>query len=530
MKSEGSETDPIPNESNPRAGGDDAANFFGADDDDWGTGFSYLGFRDEPLDEAADEDENLVPIVLPEPPVAKAKTGKAKKPKVAETWHPELDKAMEVVVAEPEDKETAEVDLTTEVDPEPEPVLNLDPEPAADTEAVGDPELSFDLEPEPETPPDPEADPEPVQPIVFPEAETAAESPQIELLSTIPAPPAWPGKAVKTRRRKPVLPALALVAVLLAFGGGYLLGVNKEPSLADGLGLQHSADSAPQIVETYLEALAKGDADAARKIAGASSSEVLLSSEVLRRSNEKAPITNVSVGEGVVDGDEIAVPAKFKVGDTAIDRTFSLRNTSAGWQLYDGLVAVSVPSLAGYGALFNETVLDSAETRVFPGVYAVGLSDADFELNVGTDADAMLIASPEQAVALRDLQPRLTPESTARYTEMVRSSLDECLAQTSLTTPCGLDVSAKLKDGSTPIDGTVERTLDSEGSAALDALVVQLDSESPGTVFSIPNVQVKTRLEAENSGSRVSGELLYGGQLLSPHVDFSEDSPVVVWK
>ncbi|QIM19194.1 hypothetical protein G7066_12590 [Leucobacter coleopterorum] len=44
------------------------------------------------------------------------------------------------------------------------------------------------------------------------------------------------------------------------------------------------------------------------------------------------------------------------------------------------------------------------------------------------------------------------------------------------------------------------------------------------------NAQVKTRLEAENNGSRVSGELLYGGQLLTPYVDFTADSPAVVWK
>jgi hypothetical protein len=321
---------------------------------------------------------------------------------------------------------------------------------------------------------------------------------------------------------------LAIVAVLVAFGGGYAVRAVTTPAATEALGQQQPLEAAPELVQTYLEALAAGDAETARSITGASESETMLSSEVLKQSNELAPMSAISVGEAAANGDEAEVSASFALGEATMDRTFRLRNTSAGWQLADGLVPLSVPALAGFGAQINGAELSGTEVRVFPGMYRLALGSSAFTL--GADAETVMITDAEQALAVRQLQPKLTDDASAKYVELVRASLNECLALTDLATPCGLDVSARLKDGATPVEGTAKRSLDSEGEAALDALVIQMDPAAAGTVFSILNIQVKTRLEAENNGSRVSGELLYGGQLLSPRVDFTAETPVVVWQ
>ncbi|QIK62889.1 hypothetical protein G7068_06520 [Leucobacter viscericola] len=521
----------------------------GADsDDEWESPFPYLGFTDLPSETPEDDSEptdtapvntveELTPIVLPEPILSEPVVAEpvVVEPDVVdmaavESTFVESD-VVESEAVEPASFESGAVEsgtVETEYDEPvlPEPVLPEYVAPEVVAPEIGD---SADwLEQKIAA-----ADPEPAiqEPLAFDSPETAqpeAAQPNPELLTAIPAPPSWPSATTKARRKRPVGLVVAILAVLLAFGGGYALRAVMTPSSTDGMGMQHSVKSAPKTVEAYLNALASGDASTARKIVGAGTTEPLLGDDVLKKSNELAPISNVSVGAGTADGEQVEVAAKFTVGDTPVERTFRLWNTSGGWQLNDGLIPVSLTSLDGFGVTLNGVAPKQAEARVFPGMYQVGLSEEAFALS--SDADAILIATPEQGAALGALQPTPTPDTSARFTQMVRSSLEECVAMTSLVTPCGLDVSAKLNDGATPIEGTVRRSLDDEGKASLDALVVQLDGASPGTTYSVLNTQVKTRLEAENNGSRVAGELLYGGQLLTPYVDFTADSPVVVWK
>ncbi|QIM19195.1 hypothetical protein G7066_12595 [Leucobacter coleopterorum] len=378
-------------------------------DDEWESPFPYLGFTDPQSETQEDETEltdtppvnaveEVTPIVLPEP-----------------------------VLPEPVTPEPSPIENDHSADWFERAITAADPEPTVQEPAPL--EQTEPVEPDATQPEVPQPDP--------------------ELLTSIPAPPSWPSPATKARRKRPVGLVVAVLAVLLAFGGGYALRAVMAPSVVDAMGMQQSIKAAPKTVKTYLDALASGDAETARKIVGAGPTEPLLSEEVLKRSNELAPFSNVSVGEPVESGEQVEVPAKFTVGDTPVERTFRLWNTSGGWQLNDGLIPVPLSSLNGFGVTLNGVAPEQAEARVFPGTYQLGLNQDAFVF--GTDADVMLIATPEQAAALGALQPTATPDTTARFSDMVRASLDECIAMTTLATPCGLDVSAKLNDGATPL-------------------------------------------------------------------------------
>jgi hypothetical protein len=101
---------------------------------------------------------------------------------------------------------------------------------------------------------------------------------------------------------------------------------------------------------------------------------------------------------------------------------------------------------------------------------------------------------------------------------------------TALTTPCGLDVSEELNDGSIPVPDTAQRTLTPEGDAALKKLEPTSSYEAPSLVSANDYIRITTTIEADRDGERVSGELLFGGDLRRPYVDFAEDQLEVVWQ
>lgn len=531
---------PLPPKASPAPSGNEANPAYGS-----GSSLDPLSTEVSESSESSELSEPLEAIVLPEPTVAWPERSTFSAEKYLESLFGRngagAGASMDAgASASAEEDTSADQDTSAGADEDSDASVDVAADVAAAAEVAADAATSVDASAEAEAPlealplpaelpevemtHDPETASVPLGPVMEPEVpqEDAPSLPEI------PAMPAWTAPAEKAQRKKPLAFIGAVVAVILAFGGGYAVRAFTAPSAGEVHGKQNPVADAPKVVEAYLEALASGDAETARRITGASSSETLLSDKVLKRSLELAPISSVSVGKGKADGDEAEVSAKFRVGETNVDRSFRLRNTSGGWQLFDGLVSVSLPALNSLGVQLNGAKPNTVETRVFPGTYQLALSNSAFALN--SKSDVWTIATAEQASELRDVQPKLTEEASARYVELVKGSLNACLALTELVTPCGLDVSARLKDGSTPIEGTVQRSLDNEGQAALDSLVIQTDPAAAATVFSTLNIQVKTRLEAENNGSRVSGELLYGGQLLSPHVDFTAENPTVVWQ
>lgn len=350
-----------------------------------------------------------------------------------------------------------------------------------------------------------------------------------------PAYPGAPGLAGAPTKKK----GLSTGAIIGIVGGGVLLLLVILAiiifSIVRGSGGSASGSSGSSdpaaVVEEYLTALAENDADTARKLTGGTTSDKLLTQEVLEYSNEVAPITNIVVdAEGVIDGeyDEAVVSASYQIGDETVSRDFTVWQFSDHAEISDGIMHVSLGQFEGLDPALNGVAVGPDSLAIFPVAYDVTLENENFAV---TGAEQpIVITSNEDTNGFYELQPTLTDEATAEFRELVRASLTECLASTSLNTPCGMDVSAPFNGGEVAIDGTVVRTLSAEGDAALNALEPRSDYDNPLVVTSSDYIQVSITVDAEKDGMRGTGDVLFGADLLSPTVDFSADSPQVVWR
>lgn len=319
---------------------------------------------------------------------------------------------------------------------------------------------------------------------------------------------------------------VAIVLVVAIFG---MLASSGASTSADPAAPE---DTAAGAVEGFLTALAEGDAETAARLAGADPDDPVLSEEVLDRSLELAPISGIEVEDLDEEGAyRHMVRASFEIGAHSASRSFTVWHTREGWDIDDALVALPLFELEGLGLEVNGAATLDGYPSVFPGAYEIGVENDAFEV-VAQDAPIGVVAvvSRDDVDPLFSVDARLTEESTETFRSLVRASLEECLAMTGLSTPCGLDVSDPLADGAIPIDGTAQRSLTEEGELALDELSPSPDHERPGKMISYDYITVHTRIEADRGGETVSGTLYSSGELLRPSVDFSEEEPTVSWE
>ncbi|QIK64472.1 hypothetical protein G7068_15585 [Leucobacter viscericola] len=313
---------------------------------------------------------------------------------------------------------------------------------------------------------------------------------------------------------------------LIAFGA-FVSSVSGSSGSSDYAG-EEPLGSPGDIVEEYLNALADGDAATARDIVGETSSNSMLSDEVLKKSLELAPMTNISVDEDSIqkDYDEATVSASFDLGDKTITRDFTVWNNYDGeWELSDGLVDVSLSSFKSLGPIFNGVKITDDYVMVFPGTYEVDMSVEAFTID--SDSNRVTLADDSGYSSDNNFTPVLTEKASKLFTELVSNSLKECLALNTLKTPCGNNVDAKLADGSTVADGDIKRTLTTEGVADLQALKPRPDWQVPTSVSAPALVDIDVSLTNENDKR---SRWMFGGRLLTPTVDFAAENPTVTWK
>lgn len=325
--------------------------------------------------------------------------------------------------------------------------------------------------------------------------------------------------------------AAVLVVLIVLLSAVASIAGNRpgaEPAAAgDG-----SADTPEAAVESFLTALADGDAETAARLAAAESNEPLLTDEVLARSLELAPITGIAVESGEHDDSMRAVVnATFRIGDRTVHRDFTAWQASGDWELSDALVALPLPGLDGLEPTVNGAPAGIDRPLVFPGAYEIGLGGHAFELAVDdAPLDVLSVATSEDTTPLYSAEPRLTEARADEFRALVRASLEECLAMPQLSTPCGLDASETLDDGAVPVEGSAQRALTAEGDRALDALTPEPDYGDLRRVTTYDYVSVSTHIEADRGGELISGTLYSSGDLLQPYVDFSGDDPRVTWE
>ncbi|GAA2839252.1 hypothetical protein GCM10010471_21790 [Leucobacter komagatae] len=393
-------------------------------------------------------------------------------------------------------------------------------------------------------------------------------------------PPGVPhGPAPQGPRRKLSRGALigiisGAVALVLLIGGS-IIGV------AASIGARSTPETrAVAAVEEYLTALSESDAEAALEYVDASGQvRKLLTDKVLQRSNELAPISGITVSPETKSGRseyDVTVSVSFQAGGDTVKRTFDVYSYSEeSVRISDGLDLISdTYGYDGLGLQVNGVELEAESYPVFPGSYDFTLANPYFtfdtsklnanhpsdepaeapETDAETTAAALSIqtAKAEKPVKatqnaeaegtlikmytkddtemLFTMSPKLTPEGEQTFRDLVRESLNACIADTSLKTACGMDLSGEFQDGIIPTEGTAHRTLPAESDALLNELTPVLDFENPAVVSTYDYLRVDTTIEGELDGQRGKAEILFGGDPGSPSVDFGQDPPVVSWR
>lgn len=294
-----------------------------------------------------------------------------------------------------------------------------------------------------------------------------------------------------------------------------------------------SADEPPasELAEKYLRALAEGDADTALSLVsiGLSGNENHLTNEVLSASLSKAPVESIAVEEVTSTSGSAEVPVAFTIGGQPVAQTLTIHDMKdEGRRITNGVYSVELPTLQGLEPSVNG-VPAGANFTVFPGSYAIELGVDEFSLP--KDAQQVTIASSEQSIAVTQVRPELSEDGLKEFRSLIRSSFEECLAMTDLSTPCGMDITdVNLPAGYTPVPDSVKRTLTPEGDKKLGELEAKFDSMNPTVVSGLGGINVDITFEADKGGTRVPYETFGPTGQKQPSVDFGTDAPKVEWK
>lgn len=346
-----------------------------------------------------------------------------------------------------------------------------------------------------------------------PQAYTAGGYPT----SAYPVAPAAPRKPMSKGLLFGIIGGAAVLVLLVA-----------AAIIVPGL-LRGAAPTASEAVEEYLTALSEGDAETALTFVETYADDSLLTDEVLGASLELAPITDIVVEESEDASEyEATVSASFAVGGETIEREFTAYSSSDdGWVISDGLVMATLSNFDGLGLTVNGVEPADPSTSLFPGAYQLALGYEQFALD--SDTDTFTLTTDDDSELFWDIYPVLTDDGAATFRSLVRAAIEECVAMKTLTTPCGMDITEIDLSGHTPVDGSVTRTITSDGMATLDSMVPEVDYSTPTLVSTYDTPDVEMTLQGTKDGQTSEFEVWFGGYMDTPSVDFAQETPTVTW-
>lgn len=219
-----------------------------------------------------------------------------------------------------------------------------------------------------------------------------------------------------------VLLVLVVVGVIALGGGGRSGG---------------SSRSAGAAVQGYLEALARGDAEAALSYgAGEPASKELLTDEILKSQIEKMPISNIRIlsddSENGIGFGQVHATANF--GEQVSDVTFRMKKSGNDWKLDSSTVRLDMSTQAATNeslsalTVFGKTVGDSV-LYVFPGYIEWGTNNK----NLAVKGKPLLLDAMTGYVGAAVPTPEMSDSARKSITASVQSYLDECARSKSLS-------------------------------------------------------------------------------------------------
>jgi hypothetical protein len=135
------------------------------------------------------------------------------------------------------------------------------------------------------------------------------------------------------------------------------------------------------------------------------------------------------------------------------------------------------------------------------------------------------------SASLASARPQLTTAGLQTYRFAIDKDVKGCISSKKLKTGCGLTLPAKLSDGTTLVDGTVQRSLPTATKKAL-AGVKPNASASDGVKLATDGIgSVNVTVRCVKGGAKGTCQIANGTAtyLRGPAVDMSKRPPVVTW-
>lgn len=151
---------------------------------------------------------------------------------------------------------------------------------------------------------------------------------------------------------------------------GLVVAVVVVVGVAVGLVVLRSGGDGPsQVVRTYLQALADGDAGKALDQGARPPDTTFVTHDALDAQRRVARIGAIDVRDGSTSGSRAQVSATYTFGDRRADETFSLTETGGHWKLDDTVYPVGLAGLAGVPGLtlLGAPTSGRSTAYVFPG-------------------------------------------------------------------------------------------------------------------------------------------------------------------
>jgi hypothetical protein len=306
--------------------------------------------------------------------------------------------------------------------------------------------------------------------------------------------------------------ALVVVIVLVAAAGGD----------DEGTGGAAKAGSQSEAVQTYLEAIADGDADKALSLAAVEPLDTtFLTDEVLADSAEVAEITDIRVAE-VANEYTSLVPATFKVGDQTVTENFFVTKSGDSWRLRTAGSELDFTNMRKntLPLLINGTPLEVDKVMLFPGAYQL-TSGSDY-VSYGPSG-RFTVKSNSDYLSSADLTPELTPEGEKAYVAAVKASTKACLQKKELS-PSNCPNEAGSSQ-TYRIDKASIRWRQT-GTDPFANLQPRLDYDNPNIATSRPTLRMEVTADCNSSSGRCNLTTYSSSQAT---VDMTRDPLTVTW-
>lgn len=237
-----------------------------------------------------------------------------------------------------------------------------------------------------------------------------------------------------------VLLVVGIVVAIVSFSGSGPGGV--------GSGGATTADGA---VKGYLEALSKGDANAALAFGtDQPAAKDFLTDDILKQQVAKWPITNVRILSASEVGGMAQVHVAANFGDQTSDQTLTVKKDGGSWKLSAASIKLNLGGLASTVpltdpvsgkpvpsapiTLFGKPVAKASPVYVFPGWLDLG-SGSKY-LTISAARPVLLDGLVTQAAAMpTGVQVQLSDAGSAAAKQAVADAIAKCAQSTSLSPP-----------------------------------------------------------------------------------------------